>query len=95
MSATAQMASNLCVHYADRWGKKQMNAQMIGRIARSVWEAWGSLDELREVAGRQGFTQDQFGHAIDTVGSNPHHVANELQRHLFMAALYVGQAEPA
>ena len=68
---------------------------MMGRIARSLREAWGSLDELREVSVGQGFTPDQFGHAIDTVGSNPHHVANELQRHLFMAALYVGQAEAA
>ena len=68
---------------------------MIDRIVRSVRQAWGSLDELREIATGHGFTPDQFGYAIDTVGSNPHHVANELQRHLFMAALYIGQAEPA
>jgi hypothetical protein len=61
------------------------------RIAGSMRELWENLDELWDVAGRRGFTKDQFGHAIDTVGTDPHHVANELQRHLFMAALYMGQ----
>ena len=55
-------------------------------------ESWQNLDELREIAERQGFTPDQFGYAIDTLGSNPHHVANELQRHLLMVALYVSNA---
>ena len=58
-------------------------------------ESWENLDELREVAGRRGFSTDQFGHVIDTVGTDPHHVANALQRHLFMAALYLGQSKAA
>jgi len=55
-------------------------------------ESWENLDELQEIARRQGFTWDQFGYAIDKVGADPHHVANELQRHLFMAALYGRQS---
>ena len=50
--------------------------------------SWRNLDELREWAFRQGFTQDQFGYAIDRVGSDPHEVASELQRHLLIAELY-------
>jgi hypothetical protein len=59
-------------------------------FSETVRSHWQNLDELRAISERQGFTPDQFGDAIDTVGSDPHHVANELQRHLLMAALYVG-----
>lgn len=93
MLVTAQMPLSRACTICNAGG--ELSKQMIGRIVRSVREAWGSLDELREVAVGRGFTPDQFGHAIDTVGCNPHHVANELQRHLLMAALYVGQAEAA
>ena len=48
-------------------------------------DSWKNLDDLSEWALRQGFTRDQFGYAIDRVGSNPPRVANELQRHLLMA----------
>jgi hypothetical protein len=48
-------------------------------------EAGANLDELQEWAFRQGFTLDQFGYAMDRVGSNPLDVAGELQRHLVMA----------
>jgi hypothetical protein len=48
-------------------------------------EASGNLGELQEWAFRQGFTHDQFGYAVDRVGSNPHDVAGELRRHLAMA----------
>jgi hypothetical protein len=54
----------------------------------STAESWKNLDELREWAFRQGFTQDQFGYAIDRVGANPHAVASELQRHLLIAAAF-------
>jgi hypothetical protein len=72
-----------------------MNQQNVSQLAGSPRESWENLDELREVAGRRGFSMDQFGHAIDAVGTDPHHVANELQRHLFMAALYLGQSQAA
>jgi hypothetical protein len=52
-----------------------------------VAQACTNLDELREWALTQGFTQDQIGYAIDRVGSDPLHVGNELQRHLSKAAL--------
>jgi hypothetical protein len=55
-----------------------------------VANSWGSLDELQEWAFRRGFTQDQMGYAIDRVGSNPHDVAAELQRHLLMARQQYG-----
>lgn len=58
----------------------------------STGNSWRNLDELQEWAFRQGFTQDQFGYAIDRVGSDPHEVASELQRHLLMAALYDGNS---
>ena len=51
------------------------------------------LKELREWALRQGFTPDQFGYAIDRVGSDLHHVADELQRHLSKATLREGHSE--
>ena len=53
--------------------------------------SWGNLDELREWALRQGFTQDQMGYAIDRVGCNPNDVASELWRHLLMAKRQNGQ----
>jgi hypothetical protein len=68
---------------------------MASRISGSLQESWQNLDELREIAERHGFTQDQFGYAIDKVGTDPHHVANELQRHLLMAALYGDLSEAA
>jgi hypothetical protein len=52
-----------------------------------VAESWQSLRELEAWALRQGFTQEQFGYAVERVGANPHHVASELQRHLLMATL--------
>ena len=52
-----------------------------------------NLKEVREWALRQGFTSDQFGYAIDRVGSDPHHVADELQRHLSKAAINTGHPE--
>ena len=72
-----------------------MNEHMASGISGPGRESWEDLDELREIAVRQGFTQDQFGYAIERVGTDPHHVANELQRHLFIAALYIGQSEAA
>lgn len=63
-----------------------MDEHVASRI-EPVDESWRNLGELREWALRKGFTLDQFGYAIDRVGSNPHDVANELQRHLFLATL--------
>jgi hypothetical protein len=72
-----------------------MKEHSLSQITGSRRESWESLDELRAVAWRRGFSTDQFGHAIDTVGTDPHRVANELQRQLFMAALYLGQSQAA
>lgn len=65
---------------------------MASRI-QSDCDSWRNLEELRRWALRQGFTLDQFGYAIDRVGANPHDVASELQRHLFMATLQEDQSE--
>jgi hypothetical protein len=47
---------------------------------------WNNLDELRELALTQGCTPAQFSNAVETVGPEPHDVANYLQRRAFMAA---------
>ena len=62
-----------------------MDEHVASRI-EPVDGVWANLDDLREWALRQGFTLDQFGYALDRVGSNPYDVARELQRHLHMAA---------
>ena len=53
----------------------------------SVRASSRNLEVLLEWALRCGFTRDQFGYAIDRVGSNPQDVASELRRHLSMASL--------
>jgi hypothetical protein len=60
---------------------------MINRTAGLLRKHWVNLDEVLGVALRHGFTEDQFSYAIDKVGSDPHYVANELQRHWLMAAI--------
>jgi hypothetical protein len=65
----------------------------VARQIEPVDESWRNLGELQEWALRQGFTHDQFGYALDRVGSNPHDVANELQRLLLLATLQEDRLE--
>ena len=56
---------------------------------------WNKLEELRAAALSRGCTPAQFAYTVEVMGTDPHQVANYLQRHSFMAALYVGQSKSA
>jgi hypothetical protein len=55
------------------------------RIARP--EYWNNLAELQQVALSEGCTPAQFQNAVETMGTNPRHIANYLQRHAFSGDL--------
>jgi hypothetical protein len=42
---------------------------------------------LRQVALSKGCTPAQFQNAVETMGTDPRHVGNYLQRHAFVAEL--------
>ena len=42
---------------------------------------WSTLEELRAIALAAGCTKAQFDEAVETVGDDPHTVANYLQRY--------------
>ena len=42
---------------------------------------WKTLDELRHMVMSKGCTKAQFDQAIETVGDDPHRVANYLRRY--------------
>jgi hypothetical protein len=63
------------------------------RVARP--EYWNNLTELRQVALSKGCTPAQFQNAVETMGSDPCHVANYLQRHAFVAELDFEKAQVA
>jgi hypothetical protein len=56
---------------------------------------WKNLTELRDVALSKGCTPAQFQNAVETMGNDPHHIANYLQRHAFVAELNSTQAQVA
>jgi hypothetical protein len=56
---------------------------------------WNNLSELRQVALSMGCTPAQFQNAVETMGSDPCHVANYLQRHAFVAELDFEKAQVA
>jgi hypothetical protein len=58
-------------------------------------EHWTNLTELREVALSKGCTLAQFQNAVETMGGDPRHVANYLQRHAFVAELEFENAQVA
>jgi hypothetical protein len=55
------------------------------RVARPKY--WNNLAELRQVALSKGCTPAQFQNAVETMGTDPRHIANYLQRHAFVAEL--------
>jgi hypothetical protein len=63
------------------------------RVARPKY--WNNLSELRQVALSKGCTPAQFQNAVETMGSDPRHVANYLQRHAFVAELEFENAQVA
>jgi hypothetical protein len=58
-----------------------------GRRIEPAPHSWNTLEELRQVALSRGCTPAQFKYAIEVTGTDPHRVANYLQRHAFVAAL--------
>jgi hypothetical protein len=56
---------------------------------------WDSLDQLREVALARGCTPAQFENAVETIVSDPQHVASYLQRHKFADGLSKGTLKAA
>jgi hypothetical protein len=43
---------------------------------------WNTLEELRDAALAAGCTPAQFNEAVETIGDDPHGVANYLQRYV-------------
>lgn len=66
-----------------RFVANQGNPRSEGQLAayKAPTVAWNTLDELRSFTSQAGCTQAQFDQAIETVGNNPLHVANYLQRY--------------
>jgi hypothetical protein len=56
---------------------------------------WNNLVELRQVALSKGCTPAQFQNAVETMGKDPRHVGNYLQRHAFLAELDFEKAHVA
>ena len=52
-----------------------------GNVGRKRKKHWNSLDDLRATALAAGCTPALFAEAIETVGDDPHRVANYLQRY--------------
>jgi Protein of unknown function (DUF3606) len=63
------------------------------RVTRPKY--WNNLSELRQVALSKGCTPAQFQNAVETVGTDPHSVADYLQRHAFVAELDFEKAHVA
>jgi hypothetical protein len=72
-----------------------MAVYISGRKTAAVPREWNTLDELRSVALSRGCTPAQFKYAIEVMGTDPHHVANYLQRHAFIAALPAAKLQVA
>jgi hypothetical protein len=60
-------------------------------LAHSARE-WNTLDELREFALAHGCTPAQFAYTVEVMGTDTKHVANYLQRRLFVAAWPLNRA---
>jgi hypothetical protein len=79
------------IHSAICWiaAKREFTiaAYISGRTIARVPHQWNTLEELRLVALSRGCTPAQFAYTVEVMGTDTHHVANYLQRHLFMAAL--------
>jgi hypothetical protein len=65
------------------------------RKIKPAARVWNTIDELRDVAMTRGCTPAQFKYAIEVMGEEPHHVANYLQRHAFIAALPDSKSQAA
>ncbi len=50
-------------------------------IVAAIRPYWNTLEELRTLAMASGCTKAQFVEAVETMGANPAHVANYLQRY--------------
>jgi hypothetical protein len=58
-----------------------------GRKIETAPRSWNTIEQLRDIAMSRGCTPAQFKYAIEVMGNDPHHVANYLQRHEFVATL--------
>jgi hypothetical protein len=74
--------------------KPVMGNAVVSRIDAAL-RHWNSLDELRECALSRGCTPAQFQNAVETMGTDPHHIANYLQRHAFVKTLDARLSEAA
>jgi hypothetical protein len=66
-----------------------------GRKSAPSSREWNTLDELRDFAKMRGCAPAQFEYAIEVMGEEPHHVANYLQRRMFMDEMYAETREGA
>ncbi|MEO8958001.1 MAG: hypothetical protein ABI304_03590 [Rudaea sp.] len=73
----------------------EMAKYVNGRKIEPVQRGWNTLDELREFAISHGCTPAQFAYAVEVMGTDTHHVANYLQRHLFLNALPTANVQAA
>lgn len=62
-----------------------MDEHIDSQLSREIQQTWNTLDELHAVALKKGCTPAQFANAVETVGTNPRHVAAYLQRLAFMS----------
>jgi hypothetical protein len=58
-----------------------------GRKIDTAPRVWNSLEELRHFVMARGCTPAQFKYAVEIMGTEPHHIANYLQRHEFAVGL--------
>lgn len=76
------------------WGTV-MAKYVNGRNTEPVQRGWNTLDELHEFAMSRGCTPAQFAYALEVMGTDTHHVANYLQRHLFLNELPAANVQAA